>query len=103
GGFAFVAAESGRGEGGADLELALEVGGRAGLAVDNARLFGESQATLALLSALVEASGRLTSSLDPPAVHAAILDLSHRLVAADAYAVWRHDPATDEWTIAESA
>jgi PAS domain S-box-containing protein len=40
----FVAAESGRRYGGDDLRLAEELGRRAGLAVDNARLYREAQA-----------------------------------------------------------
>jgi PAS domain S-box-containing protein len=103
GAITFVAAESGRRYAEADLALALDLGRRAGLAVDNARLFRESQESLRLLGLLVEASGRLTGSLDPHAVGAAILDLSHRLVAADAYAIWRLSPDGAEWAIAESA
>jgi signal transduction histidine kinase len=99
----FVAAESGRRYGPADLGLAVDLGRRAGLAVDNARLFGESQEALRLLGLLVEASARLTGSLDPAAVRTAILDLSGRLVAADAHAIWRLDTATGDWAIADSA
>jgi PAS domain S-box-containing protein len=96
-----------------DLRLALELGSRAALAVDNARLFsereqaaGRREEALALhrsieeqLTLLVEASGGLSASLDLASVLTAILDLSRRLVAADAYAVWRHDAATDHWRI----
>ncbi len=103
GAITFAAAESGRHYTPADLDLAIDLGRRAGLAVDNARLFRESQEALRLLGLLVEASGRLTGSLDPAAVRAAVLDLSHRLVAADAHAIWRLDPKTGEWAIAESA
>ncbi|MBX9584101.1 MAG: PAS domain S-box protein, partial [Gemmataceae bacterium] len=103
GAITFVAAESGRRYADADLALAVDLGRRAGLAVDNARLFRESQEALRLLGLLVEASGRLTGSLDPPAVGAAILDLSHRLVEADAYALWRLSPGGTEWAVSESA
>jgi PAS domain S-box-containing protein len=103
GAITFVAAESGRQYGESDLSLAIDLGRRAGLAVDNARLFRESQEALRLLGLLIEASGRLTSSLDPPSVHAAILDLSHRLVAADAYAIWRFHPDGTSWEVAGSA
>jgi PAS domain S-box-containing protein len=99
----FVAAESGRRYTEADLRLALDLGRRAGLAVDNARLFRETQETLRLLGLLVEASARLTGSLELPGVQAAILDLSRRLVAADAYAIWRRSPSEDEWTVTGSA
>ena len=99
----FAAAESGRRYTPADLSLAVDLGRRAGLAVDNARLFRESRESSRLLGLLAEASGRLTGSLDPAAVRAAILDLSHRLVAADAYAVWRLSPDADAWAVADSA
>jgi|GEM_PF-1156382 len=103
GAITFGAAESGRRYGSADLALAQELGERAALAVDNARLFHESEEALHRLGVLIEASGRLTNSLELPAVQSAILDLSHRLVAADAYAVWRLDAAANEWRIADSA
>jgi PAS domain S-box-containing protein len=103
GAITFVAAESGRRYSRTDLDLALDLGRRAGLAVDNARLFRESQEALRLLGLLVEAAGRLTGALDPAAVRGAVLDLSHRLIAADAYAIWRLDPDADDWSVAESA
>jgi PAS domain S-box-containing protein len=51
------------------------------------------------LSLLVDASGVLLTSLEPQAVVTAILDLSRRLVPADAYAVWRYRGATARWEI----
>jgi PAS domain S-box-containing protein len=99
----FAAAESGRRYAPDDLRLAVDLGRRAGLAVDNARLFGENREALRLLGLLVEAAGRLTGSLDPAAVRVAILDLSRRLVAADAHAIWQLDPGTGEWAIADAA
>jgi PAS domain S-box-containing protein len=99
----FVAAEGGRRYGPADLELALDLGRRAGLAVDNARLFGESREAQRLLGTLVETAGRLTRTLDPPAVRASVLDLSHRLIAADAYAIWRVSADGTEWAVADAA
>jgi PAS domain S-box-containing protein len=103
GAITFVAAESGRRYGPADLALAQELARRAALAVDNARLFHASAESLRRLGGLIEASGLLTRSLEPAAVQAAVLDLSHRLVAADAHAVWRIDAAAGEWRIADSA
>ena len=100
-----------------DLALATEIGNRAALAVDNARLFSQGQEAarrreeaLSLhrsveeqLTLLVEASGSLSASLDLPSVLDAVLALSHRLVAADAYAVWRYDAASGRWGIAHGA
>jgi PAS domain S-box-containing protein len=51
------------------------------------------------LMLLVEAAGSLSASLEMDAVAGAILALSRRLVAADAYAVWRHQAAADRWGI----
>src|SRR5829696_1487664 len=45
---------------------------------------------------LAEASNALLASLDAASVVPAILDLSRRLFAADAYAVWRQSE-TGEW------
>lgn len=95
-------AESGRRFNDGDLALALDLGRRAGLAVDNARLFREAQSANALLGLLVEAAARLTAALDVDAVRAAVLDLSERLVAADAHAVWRLAPGESEWSIVQS-
>jgi PAS domain S-box-containing protein len=103
GAITFVTAESGRRYDRTDLDLALDLGRRAGLAVENARLFRETQEALRLLGLLVEAAGRLTASLDPAAVRATVLDLSNRLIAADAYAIWRLDPESDDWLVTDSA
>jgi signal transduction histidine kinase len=109
GAITFVAAESGKSYGPDDLALAEELARHAALAVDNARLYREAQEALRQreetarqLSLLVEASGGLTRSLELPDVLAAVLDLSGRLVAADAYAIWRQQ---DEgyWEVVRSA
>src|SRR5690606_10775452 len=83
--------------------------GRAALAVDNARLYREAQEAarqraeaVRQLSLLVEASGGLTRSLERTDVLSAVLDLSHRLVEADAYAIWRWQEETDCWEVAHS-
>ncbi|QJW93547.1 response regulator [Frigoriglobus tundricola] len=103
GAITFVYAETGRRYEARDLALAQELGRRAALAVDNARLYHASADALHRLGVLVEASGLLTRSLELPAVQAAVLDLSHRLIAADAYAVWQFDAGAEEWRIASSA
>ncbi|HKQ08497.1 MAG TPA: ATP-binding protein [Blastocatellia bacterium] len=51
------------------------------------------------LSLLIDASGVLLTSLDPEAVLKAVLDLSRRLVPADAYAVWRYRESAGRWEI----
>jgi PAS domain S-box-containing protein len=62
----------------------------------SARLHRSVEEQLALL---VDASGCLLSSLEPEAVLTAILDLSRRLIPADAYAVWRYRAVTRRWEI----
>ena len=55
------------------------------------------------LTALVEASAALTGTLEPPSVLTSILQLSEKLLPADAYAVWRFHPSTGQWSIAASS
>jgi len=55
------------------------------------------------LGLLVEASGVLLGSLSIESVQPAILDLSRRLVSADAYAIWRQDVESGTWRIVSSA
>jgi signal transduction histidine kinase/ActR/RegA family two-component response regulator len=106
----FVAAESGRRYGPQDLALAEELTRRAALAVDNARLYREMQEALRWreqadrqLSLLIDAAAGLTRSLGLGDVLAAILDLSHRLIDADAHAIWRLDTAARCWGIAQAS
>ncbi len=117
GALSLIAAESGRRYEDADLPVALELASRIALAVDNARLFAEAREAVrrreeALqlhwqiehqLRLLVEASASLSASLDMDAVAGAVLALSRQLVAADAYAVWRYQPASGRWGIALSS
>ena len=55
------------------------------------------------LTLLVEASGVLLGSMTLEAVQPAVLHLSERLIAADAYAIWRMDAANKTWRIVSSA
>ncbi|MEA2173643.1 MAG: hypothetical protein QOD00_1235, partial [Blastocatellia bacterium] len=55
------------------------------------------------LGVLVEASGVLLGSLNLEDVQPAILDLSRRLISADAYAIWRGDYQAKVWRIVSSA
>ncbi|HEY1376040.1 MAG TPA: GAF domain-containing protein, partial [Gemmataceae bacterium] len=106
GALTLATAESGRHFGPADLSLAQELAARAALAVDNARLFAEARQAAERhrtaeeqLALLAEASASLGSSPELPAVLAAVLALARRLVAADAYAVWRQRAETGRWSI----
>ncbi|HEX8852248.1 MAG TPA: PAS domain S-box protein, partial [Pyrinomonadaceae bacterium] len=55
------------------------------------------------LGLLVEASGVLLGSLTLDDVQPAILDISRRLISADAYAIWRGDAAARTWRIVSAA
>ncbi len=117
GALTLVISESSRRYGEDDLRLAVAMGSRAALAVDNARLWEETRKAvhdreLALrlhcdieqqLTRLVEASGSLSASLDLASVSSAILALSRKLLAADAYAVWQYEPLTGYWRVALSS
>jgi GAF domain-containing protein len=117
GAITMVTAESGRRFGEDVLRLALALAERAALAVDNARLLAKAEEAArrreeALdlhrtveqrLALLLEASGTFSASLDHRAVLGAILDFSNRLIAADAYAVWRYRPESESWGIESSS
>jgi PAS domain S-box-containing protein len=52
------------------------------------------------LRVLLEASSTLLGSLSVEAMLPAVLDLSRRTLAADAYAMWQYDEPRDSWSIA---
>jgi len=109
--FTLAITESNRNYNEEDLSLAQELARRAAFALDNAKLFGKTQTALAQrteavnfhrqleeqLTALVEASDTLLSSLQLSQVLPAIVNLARRLVAADAYGVWQYNKANDDW------
>jgi len=87
-----------------DLQLAEDLAQRAGIAVDNARLFQEAQTALDMhrgaeerLATLTEASSALLASLKLNQLLPTILRLAERLFAADAYALWRMEGDTGIW------
>jgi PAS domain S-box-containing protein len=55
------------------------------------------------LRLLLEASSTLLGSLDVETMLPEIVELARRTLAADAYALWRRDAASGEWTIAAHA
>ena len=57
----------------------------------------------ARLRSLVDASSSLLGSPETDAVLSAALALSHRLIAADAYAIWRPRPAEGVWAVVASS
>ena len=52
------------------------------------------------LRLLLEASSTLLGSLSVEAMLPEVLGLASRTLAADAYALWRHDPETETWHVA---
>ena len=60
----------------------------------------ESERNLALL---LDASERLHGSLDTREIIAHTFELAQRFIAADAYAIWRSEPATGAWNAIESS
>jgi PAS domain S-box-containing protein len=113
GAITFVSGETDRIYSESDLNFAQDLADRAALAVDNARLYYEVDSALhereqALqlhrgveerLSVLVEASDTILGSMQLVDVQQAILDVSGRLIAADAYAIWRREPDRDGWRV----
>ncbi len=113
GAITFVTGESERCYTEQDLNFAQDLAHRAALAVDNARLYREAESALRAreqalelhqdldqrLSALVEASNTLLGSMELAEVQQAILELSGRLIAADAYAVWRKESRGEVWRV----
>lgn len=113
GAITFVTGESDRRYSEQDLNFAQDLADRAALAVDNARLFYEAETALqereqALelhrsvenrLGILVEASNTLLSSMQLEEVQQTILNISSRLIAADAYAVWRKKADQSDWHV----
>jgi GAF domain-containing protein len=64
------------------------------------RQFAEDLERLRLL---LEASSTLLGSLDVDAMLPQVLDLASRTLAADAYALWQYDPATETWRVGAHA
>ncbi|MGZ4423537.1 MAG: GAF domain-containing protein, partial [Gaiellaceae bacterium] len=64
------------------------------------RQFAEDLERLRLL---LEASSTLLGSLDVDAMLPQVLDLAARTLAADAYALWQYDPATETWRVGAHA
>lgn len=116
GAFTLGMADSGRHYTEDDLALAEELARRAALAIDNAWLYRKAHQALAerseavsfhrrleeQLTVLVEASDNLLAIPQLDRVVPAILDLSQRLIEADAYGVWRYCPESQDWRVGAS-
>jgi len=60
---------------------------------------GEHERELERLRMLVESSGRLLATLELDELLPQVLDLARSSLAADAYALWRHDRSVGEWKL----
>jgi len=72
----------------ADLALVEEIGRRAGLAIDNARLFEEEQASARRLRLLQDATAALSSAATPTQVAEVATRHARRLLRSDSAALW---------------
>jgi signal transduction histidine kinase/ActR/RegA family two-component response regulator len=79
-----------------DLELAVDLARRAALAVDNARLYSESEARRQAAEALAETGRALSQSLDVAEVATRIADSVRRLIGGNPAVVYRIDPETGD-------
>jgi signal transduction histidine kinase/ActR/RegA family two-component response regulator len=91
-----VSAGSGRRYSSTDVAFAEDVAQRAALAVDNARLFSESDARRREAETLREVGQRLSETLDQEAVGRVIVDSVQQLLQSKLAALYRLDPASGD-------
>jgi signal transduction histidine kinase len=91
GAITFVGAESGRRYGPEDLEMAEQLGDRAGLAVASARLFEAERRARELLSHLQAATASFAGARTLEDVGQLAVELAMTVVGADRVLVWRLD------------
>jgi signal transduction histidine kinase/ActR/RegA family two-component response regulator len=96
GALSLFSAESGRVYGADDLALAEDLARRAALAVDNARLYGTSEARRRQAEAMMEIGQALNRRLDPDAVARRIADSVRSLLGTSSAVVYRTLPDTGE-------
>jgi signal transduction histidine kinase len=89
GAITFVGAESGRTYSGEDLEMAEQLGERAGLAIANARLFEAERSARDQLARLQGATAAFASARTLADVGKVTVDLAMTMVGADRVLVWR--------------
>ncbi|MGH7278786.1 MAG: GAF domain-containing protein, partial [Candidatus Rokuibacteriota bacterium] len=88
--------ESGRRYGAADLAFAMEVADRAALAVDNARLFTESEARRREAERLSEVGRLLAQTLDPDVVAGRVVESVRELLGVALSALYKTDPRSGD-------
>jgi signal transduction histidine kinase/ActR/RegA family two-component response regulator len=97
GALSLVLGASGRRYTEADLAVATDLARRAALAIDNARLYTESEARRRAAEALAETGRVLSQSLDVADVACRVADSVRWLIRANPSVVYRLDPATGDY------
>jgi GAF domain-containing protein/CheY-like chemotaxis protein len=78
----------------ADMDLLLSFASHAAIAIDNAQLFAQAQASAARYRALFEISRALASALEPDLILDAIVERCQSLTGAAGAGIFRVDPDT---------
>jgi PAS domain S-box-containing protein len=106
----FASEQTGRRFHETDLALAEDLARRCAAAIDNSRLYRQAQEKVQQhrqmeeqLTLLIDASGALTSTLEPGAVLSSVVRLSQRLLPADAHGLWRFHAPSGQWRLVSSA
>jgi signal transduction histidine kinase len=103
GAISLISAGSGRRYTAEDVPLAEDMARRAALAIDNARLYRESEARLRAAEAVAEVGGFLNQTLDAEVVGRRIADSVRGLLGLSASTFSRVDPRTLEMTVVTSS
>ncbi|MCL6640060.1 MAG: MEDS domain-containing protein, partial [Candidatus Rokubacteria bacterium] len=84
---------------GADLAFAEEIARRAAIAIDNARLYRESEGRRREAQALLDVGRALSATLDPEEVGRRIVDAVRQLVGARMTALYRFDASSGQFLL----
>src|SRR2546427_10218206 len=103
GAISLVSAGSGRRYTAEDVPLAEDIARRAAVAIDNARLYRQSEARLRAAEAVAEIGGFLNQALDPEVVGRRIAASVRGLLGLGTSLFCRVDPSTLEMTIVAGA
>jgi signal transduction histidine kinase len=103
GAISLVSAGSGRRYTPEDLPLAEDIAQRAAIAIDNARLYRQSEARLRAAEAVAEIGGFLNQALDPQVVGGRIAESVRALLGLGTSLFYTVDPYTLEMTVGAGA
>ena len=99
GAISFVSAGSGRRYTAEDVPLAEDIARRAAVAIDNARLYQQSETRLRAAEVVTEIGGFLNQALDPEVVGRRIAESVRALLGLGTSLFYRVDPYTLEMTV----